>query len=75
MSATGIVALDGQASAVILTGRAGVYGAGEVAVGDYTADVTLTNGETVQVKSVTVNPARVTKITCDAHACREMEEW
>jgi serine/threonine-protein kinase len=72
---TGIVALDGQASALILTGRAGVFGAGEVTVGEYTADVTLTNGETLQLKGVTVNPARVTTVSCDALACRETEGW
>ncbi|MDP2317237.1 MAG: serine/threonine-protein kinase [Pseudomonadota bacterium] len=75
LQGTGIVALDGQASGLVLTGRAGVFGVGEVAVGDYTADVTLLNGETVQIRDVTVNPARVTKISCDASACREMEEW
>ncbi|MDP2306415.1 MAG: protein kinase [Pseudomonadota bacterium] len=75
MMRTGIVALDGQASAIILTGTPGVFGAGEVAVGDYTADVTLTDGETVQVRGVTVNPGSVTKVSCDAETCREIEEW
>lgn len=74
MMKTGIVALDGHASAIILTGTLGVFGAGEVAVGDYTADVTLTNGETVQIHNVTVNPGGVTKVWCDTAACRELEE-
>jgi hypothetical protein len=75
MTKTGIVTLDGQAATIILTGTPGVFGVGEAAVGDYTADVTLTNGETVQLYNVTVNPARVTKVTCDASSCREIEEW
>ncbi len=72
---TGIVSKDGQATGLILTGRAGVFGAGEVPVGTYNAEATLPNGDTFVIRDVTVNPERVTRIECDATSCREIEEW
>ncbi|MFN7144010.1 MAG: hypothetical protein ACK4YP_09555, partial [Myxococcota bacterium] len=74
LPATGIVALDGKAESVILMGKGGVFPAGEVPVGEYAAEVTLTNGEPYNLRDVTVNPGRVTTLACDARYCREVAE-
>ena len=50
-------------------------GAGEVPVGEYTGEVMLQSGETAMLNSVTVNSARVTRVKCDAHTCKEIEEF
>jgi serine/threonine-protein kinase len=72
---TGIVVLDGQAVALMLTGRAGVFATGEVPVGDYLAEATLSSGDTFVLRAFTVNPGRVTRLDCGATSCREVEEW
>lgn len=71
---TGIVALEGPADAAILMGKAGVYGPGELPVGDYTVEVTLSSGEVYTLRGFTVRPGNVTRIVCDTRICREVEE-
>lgn len=71
---TGIVALEGPADAAILMGKAGVYGPGEIPVGDYTVEVTLSSGEVYTLRAFTVRPGNVTRIVCDTRICREVEE-
>jgi hypothetical protein len=55
-------------------GKAGVYGPGEIPVGDYTVEVTLSSGEVYTLRAFTVRPGNVTRIVCDTRICREVEE-
>lgn len=54
--------------------RGSVYGAGEVPVGEYAAEVTLTEGDPYTMRVVTVRPGQVTTISCDARYCGERIE-
>ncbi|MFZ5478826.1 MAG: hypothetical protein ACOZNI_18785, partial [Myxococcota bacterium] len=70
---TGICALEGDAIAVTLTGRAGIFAAGELPIGQYTAEITLSDGNLVTVPDVTINNEKVTRLVCKGRACTEVE--
>lgn len=60
----GRVVLAGDAQSVSLRGEGGAFGAGEVPAGSYAAEVRFTDGTTVTLKSVGVEPGKSTTLRC-----------
>lgn len=71
----GRLVVEGDATNVTVRGGGGTFGAGEVAAGRYTADVTFADGTTVQ-QFLEVAPGGVTRLKCSSkfQNCRVMRE-
>lgn len=64
--AQGRLALAGDAQSVALTGSSGVWDAGELPVGTYSAKVTFVDGNVVTVRDIVVEAGITTTLRCSA---------
>ena len=74
MSSTHTPLSDEAAMGLALAQAQAAQYAGEVPVGEYAAEVTLSAGDPYTMRVVTVRPGRVTTLSCDARYCREIVE-
>lgn len=71
----GRLVVEGDATQVVVRGAGGTFGPGELAAGRYTADVTFSDGTTVQ-QYLEVSPSALTRLKCSSkfQNCRVIRE-